>query len=86
MKQILMNRSLEAVQTASGLTVAQVGYQASEYLRLGYDDGVVEQLQILLDTIDTLNKRLVHSESERFDVLSSRHNNITVGGYTSLEG
>lgn len=72
MKQLLMNKSLEAVETHTGYNAAQVGYMASEYLRLGYDDGVVEQLQILLDTIDTLNKRLVHSESERFEPSNSR--------------
>ena len=72
MKRILMNRTLESIETASGLNVAQVGYRASEYLRLHYDDGVIEQLQILLDTIDTLNKRLVHSESERFESSNSR--------------
>jgi hypothetical protein len=67
-----MNKSLEAVETRTGYNAAQVGYMASEYLRLGYDDGVVEQLQVLLDTIDTLNKRLVHSESERFEPSNSR--------------
>lgn len=72
MKQILMNRTLESIETSSGHSVAQVGYMASEYLRLGYDDGVIEQLQLLLDTIDTLNKRLVHSESERFESSNSR--------------
>lgn len=72
MKQLLMNKSLEAVETRTGYNAAQVGYMASEYLRLGYDDGVVEQLQVLLDTIDTLNKRLVHSESERFEPSNSR--------------
>lgn len=72
MKQLLMNKSLEAVETRTGYNAAQVGYMASEYLRLGYDDGVVEQLQALLDTIDTLNKRLVHSESERFEPSNSR--------------
>lgn len=78
MKQLLMNKSLEAVETRTGYNAAQVGYMASEYLRLGYDDGVVEQLQVLLDTIDTLNKRLVHSESERFEPSNSRRLLTTV--------
>lgn len=78
MKQIVMNKSLEAVETRTGYNAAQVGYMASEYLRLGYDDGVVEQLQVLLDTIDTLNKRLVHSESERFEPSISRRSLIKV--------
>ena len=78
MKQILMNRTLESIDTSSGLNVAQVGYQASEYLRLGYTDGVVEQLQILLDTIDTLNKRLVHSETERFAPSASKRSVTSV--------
>lgn len=67
MKQLIMNDTLEYVETPGGFTVADRGRFAREYLRLGYNDGVVEQMQALLDTIDTLNKRLAHSESERFE-------------------
>ena len=67
MKQLIINETLSYVKTAGGYSVADRARFAREYLRLGYTDGVVENIQILVDTIDTLNKRLAHSESERFE-------------------
>lgn len=72
MKQVIMYETLEQIKTPNGYTVADRARFAQEYLRLGYSDGVIEQVQYLLDTIDTLNKRLAHSESERFEPYTSR--------------
>ena len=72
MKQVIINQTTTQIKTANGYTVADRVNFAQEYLRLNYSDGVIEQIQCLVDTIDTLNKRLAHSESERFEPYNSR--------------
>ena len=67
MKQVIISEVTGGIQTANNFTVKDRANFAQEYLRLAYTDGVIEQIQALVDTIDTLNKRLAHSESERFD-------------------
>lgn len=78
MRQLVMNQTLEQIKTPNNYSVADRARFAQEYLRLGYNEGVLEQLQTLLDTIDTLNKRLAHSESERFEPMNARRQ------YTSI--
>lgn len=78
MRQLIMNQTMEQIKTPNNYSVADRARFTQEYLRLGYTEGVLEQVQHLLDTIDTLNKRLAHSESERFESMNSRRQ------YTSI--